>query len=278
MKNNIVIIGVIGVMCAGCTVPTYYSKTEVLNMKRNPDVVSIDNGNLVPESRLAMAGSIQMALSEEEPRTFNDTVIVTKDFNTLTTYINSNIYESGISMNLDAMYGIKDELAIGANGDFSFKSFKMKDSDANKTTCDIGFYLRAVGDIYNLRLGVRPEIVLSSLNGHKTLSDSSTYDGEMHYYYLSERLTIFARYTIIKALGIFGGIQQKRVVFMEREDALQYENVFGGYAGLAVIAGISEISPYVTIPISSDYTRTHSPMQFGIKTIFTMKKLNLKTE
>ena len=272
MNSRIAITIAVLALGAGCTAPTYYSKSEVLNIKRNPDVVSIDNGNLVPESKIALSGSCQAAIGDGAPRVFNDTVVTSKDFSTMTTYINSNVYESALSGSLEAMYGIKDELAAGFLGDFSLKSQALKDNEANKTTCDIGLFLRAVGDIYNVRFGIRPELLLSSINGRKTFSDSTTYSGEMHYYYVSERLTLFARYNIQKVVALFGGIQQKRVVFMEREDELQYENLFGAYAGLTLVFGLVEVAPYLTIPIESDYTATHSPYQVGIKTTFTVQK------
>lgn len=272
MKTQATLILSTLIIGVNCTAPTYYNRTEVLNLKRNPDVVSIDNGNFVPESKIALSGSCQAAIGNGAPRVYNDTVVASKDFNTLTTYINSNVYESALSASFDAMYGIKDELAAGFDGDFSFKSTQLNDADANKTTCDFGLYLRAIGNISNFRFGIRPELLLSSINGHKYLSDSTTYEGELHYYYLSERFTAFARFNINNLFGVFAGIQQKRVVFMEEENEFEYENVFGAYAGLTAMVWISELSPYVTIPIASDYTKTNSPWQIGIKTTFTIQK------
>jgi hypothetical protein len=265
---------------AGCSVPVSYYQSEVLNIKRNPDVGNIDIGNKIPESALTISAGYQHPVTRPELRVFNDTVIITKDFQTMTTYINTTGYEARNAIFCEIGYGIKDELGAGVTADFSFGDAGAPAADQevmNKTTVDIGFYLRAMGSIGDFCLGVRPDLLISSINGRKTLVDSvnGDYTGNLHYVYLTERITLFFRYAIYGPVSILAGAQQRRVVFSEEENTMLLENAFSAYTGFSMKLGLAEIAPYLGIPISTDYTRTSSPIQIGIKTVLLVPKLHL---
>jgi hypothetical protein len=178
-------------------------------------------------------------------------------------------YESRHAANLEIAYGIRDELASGITVDMSFSTVDSNIPILNKPTVDLGFYLRGTAGIGSFRFGFRPELLLSTYNGQKSIDDQgSIFTGNMHYLYLSERITAFARYDFVKAPCIFIGAQQKRVLYLERDDGLEFENVFSAYCGFSMAFAGVEASPYLGIPFASDYTETKSPLQLGIKVIY----------
>jgi hypothetical protein len=272
MRKNI-ILGISLWICVGCTTPSYYYKSKTLNLKRNQDIVNVDIANQIPESKLAVSVSYQYALSKPEKRVNRGTIISNKDFQIMTTAINSSVYESRSALSGEISYGIKDELSAGVLLDASFGDVGIKNEILDKSTVDVGFYLRALDRFGNFVFGVRPELLLSTLNGTKTVTDSSgTINGELHEMFVSERISVFTRYNINDRIGIFLGGQQKRVVFSEKQDEMQFENVFACYAGVSIKYGLFEFATYLGIPVTSDYTKSKSPLQLSIKVVCQFKK------
>lgn len=259
-----------------CSIPLEINKSEIEHWRRNQDITNVDPGNGIKEKEIVVCGGYQCSIKKPGVRQFDDTTVNTENLQTITAYISSRFYETRNCGNFEMAYGIKDGLSVGTTAEISFGSVKDKLHELNKPTCDMGFYLRMNTEGKHGVIGFKPELVLSTINGEKIIAQDylDSTKGNVHYLYITERSTIFGRYKIENILNIFCGIQQKRVMYMETEKKMLFENVVSSYFGIS--KEIKEFEPmiYVGIPIYSDYTNTTSPLQIGIKTNIRISGIN----
>jgi hypothetical protein len=267
-----ILLVVITIFLGACSVPGSFSSTEVQNWRSNFDVNNVDPANKCEIGEAVVSAYCQTTAGKAPHRQWKDTLIDRGGYAKSVANISLNLYEAKSIGGFDVGFGLFENIAMGLAGDFSFGEVAVKSKQLEKNTIDFSAYCRLSTSAKWGVVGIKPELMLSTVNGDILYNDGAmAYHGTSHLSYLTERISVFGRYSIKELVNIFAGLQQKRCMFMTDDQESFYENVISCYLGVSSQFKMFEPVLYAGIPLYSDYTETKSPLRLGFKMLLHIK-------
>jgi len=255
-----------------CSMPGSFSSTEVQNWRSNFDVNNVDPANKCEIGEAVVSAYCQTTAGKPPHRQWKDTLIDRGGTVKSVAKISLNLYEAKSVGGFDIGFGLFENVAMGLAGDFSFGDVAGESKQLDKNTIDFSAYCRLSTFSKWGVVGIKPELMLSTINGDILYNDGNlAYHGTSHLSYLTERISVFGRYSIRDMVNIFAGFQQKRCMFMTDDYDSFYENIISCYFGVSSQFKMFEPVIYAGIPLYSDYTETRSPLRLGFKILLHIK-------
>jgi hypothetical protein len=269
----LVLLIIIAILMNSCSMPGSFSSTEVQNWRSNFDVNNIDPANRCEIGEAVVSAYCQTTAGKPPHRQWKDTLIDRGGVVKSVAKISLNLYEAKSVGGFDIGFGLFENIAMGLTGDFSFGEVASGSKQLNKNTIDFSAYCRLSTAAKWGVVGIKPELMLSTINGDILYNDGSmAYHGTSHMSYLTERISVFGRFTIRDIVNLFAGFQQKRCMFMTDDYDSFYENIISCYFGVSSQFKMFEPVIYAGIPLYSDYTETRSPLRLGFKILLHIKR------
>jgi len=103
-----------------CSSPLSLSRSEDVKIGRSPDIINIDAGNVVPESQIAFSILYSNGINDPQNNIRFDTFATSRDILAMHTFRKTEFLENRHAINVEALYGIKNELAAGFSVDAAF--------------------------------------------------------------------------------------------------------------------------------------------------------------
>lgn len=256
---------------AGCTSITSYN--EISHMRRYQAFTSIEPGVPMEKKKLHISGGYQYAVEKPEILVMDDLKI--EGLSTTNVTVTNSLttsYESQHALNLSLAYAplhfFSFGLLLGLSCGEIF-SDTLIDPVVSKNLFEGSVYFRFTMNLNRFTLGVRPELMLTTVNYHHLFaydysrSNGRTEQLEPHF---SFRNSLFARASLFEPLAFFLGLQMRTLPFVILDDEIKHDIHIGIYTGVSFyLSKILYIDPYFVFPLPSIFSQYHEPIQTGIR-------------
>ena len=269
MKKILFVTTMILFLC-GCGVQ-FLGREEVTHMRRPQQFTAIETGVPVEKGTFMVSGGYQCSLERPRVLKYLDTTIDIGN-SSVTSYSSiTTAYESFHSLNLNVAYSAFRLFSIGLLYDMSFgKLFTdtIVDPVVMNNLFELSFLVRFAVNMNRFTLGVRPELMLTTINYHTlTFNDASFYreDTQVRDPRFAFRNSLFARAKLTDAFSIFLGFQLRMMPFSINNDEVDYDVQTGIYGGFGFhVTGILHVNPYCTLPFRAPISRHRGPVSAGL--------------